>query len=502
MFNNKKFNPHGHPHHNSGGVLNDSDSQSEIEGSENAGSSGADIKQLLHVADSSLNVGVRTEVEIGDKQHIVTLEGSELWRRFQLLTNEMIVTKNGRRMFPVVSVNIGGLDPGAMYSVLLEFIQIDNHRWKYVNGEWVAGGKAELPSPNTIYPHPESPNFGAHWMKETLNFSRVKLTNKSNGGGQQIILNSLHRYEPRIHIVKVNTDDPKITTHSFPETRFIAVTAYQNEEVTSLKIKHNPFAKAFLETKNRNEMCDNTSTTVVSASTHQQPPSANAPFAQYGPWYISSATPLNRHPICPSPTSSHPHQYRQERSPANSIASYKSQRHSPYTPPRKLSPTYPGFGYDNGPVAISHQSHGGSSINWDSWDSPHHVNTATMAYTNCNSNLLSSNNQYGWPPPTTSQPVMLTSNDGRMSCSPSSPISSSNVNNQPGLTTDVTSLAPLPPTTHHYSTAGGQSPSNSLPRTPQYDTGDNAEVLSEEYESSPRHKTQSWSPLTPPTTCM
>lgn len=40
-------------------------------------------------------------------------------------------------------------------------------------------------------------------------------------------------------------------TFPFPETQFIAVTAYQNEEVTSLKIKYNPFAKAFLDAKER-----------------------------------------------------------------------------------------------------------------------------------------------------------------------------------------------------------------------------------------------------------
>ena len=30
-----------------------------------------------------------------------------------------------------------------MYSVLLDFSAADNHRWKYVNGEWVPGGKPE-----------------------------------------------------------------------------------------------------------------------------------------------------------------------------------------------------------------------------------------------------------------------------------------------------------------------------------------------------------------------
>lgn len=51
------------------------------------------------------------------------------------------------------------------------------------------------------------------------------------------MLNSLHKYEPRLHIVKVGSSpdsDKTITAHSFPETQFIAVTAYQNEEVSSI----------------------------------------------------------------------------------------------------------------------------------------------------------------------------------------------------------------------------------------------------------------------------
>lgn len=47
------------------------------------------------------------------------------------------------------------------------------------------------------------------------------------------MLNSLHKYEPRLHIVRVNsrTQKKSIMTFSFQETQFIAVTAYQNEEV-------------------------------------------------------------------------------------------------------------------------------------------------------------------------------------------------------------------------------------------------------------------------------
>lgn len=87
-------------------------------------------------------------------------------------------------------------------------------------------------------------------MKEPISFAKVKLTNKANGSGQ-IMLNSLHKYEPRILLVRVNSEHRRVIPYPYPETQFIAVTAYQNEEVTSLKIKYNPFAKAFLDAKER-----------------------------------------------------------------------------------------------------------------------------------------------------------------------------------------------------------------------------------------------------------
>lgn len=45
------------------------------------------------------------------------------------------------------------------------------------------------------------------------------------------MLNSLHKYEPCVHLVRVSSEQQRIMTFSFPETQFIAVTAYQNEEV-------------------------------------------------------------------------------------------------------------------------------------------------------------------------------------------------------------------------------------------------------------------------------
>ncbi|XP_064334032.1 T-box transcription factor TBX19 isoform X2 [Camelus dromedarius] len=167
------------------------------------------VSRLLHVVESELQAG-REKGDPTEKQLQIILEDAPLWQRFKEVTNEMIVTKNGRRMFPVLKISVMGLDPNAMYSLLLDFVPTDSHRWKYVNGEWVPAGKPEVSSHSCVYIHPDSPNFGAHWMRAPISFSKVKLTNKLNGGGQ----------------------------------------------ITALKIKYNPFAKAFLDAKERNHLKD------------------------------------------------------------------------------------------------------------------------------------------------------------------------------------------------------------------------------------------------------
>ncbi|VEL15304.1 unnamed protein product [Protopolystoma xenopodis] len=62
----------------------------------------------------------------------------------------------------------------------------------------------------------------------------------------------MHKYQPRFHLVRASDIArlPYSTFHSyvFKETQFIAVTAYQNEKITQLKIDHNPFAKGFRDT--------------------------------------------------------------------------------------------------------------------------------------------------------------------------------------------------------------------------------------------------------------
>lgn len=94
-----------------------------------------------------------------------------------------------RRMFPVIRIRVSGLNPGVIYSFLMDFVSVDDHRWKYVNGEWTLCGNSEAAgsaaaTTGAVYVHPDSPNFGSHWMKEAISFSKVKLTNKLHGVGQ------------------------------------------------------------------------------------------------------------------------------------------------------------------------------------------------------------------------------------------------------------------------------------------------------------------------------
>ncbi|XP_070572384.1 T-box transcription factor TBX20-like [Ptychodera flava] len=186
---------------------------------------------------------------VQNKDIKVTLEGKELWEKFHKIGTEMIITKAGRRMFPTFRASVSGLDPHAKYIMLMDIVPVDDTRYKYHNSEWVVTGKAEPHMPGRLYIHPDSPATGAVWMKQVVTFHKMKLTNNNLDQHGHIVLNSMHKYQPRFHIVQANDVFSlrwnSFSTYAFQETQFIAVTAYQNEKITQLKIDNNPFAKGF-----------------------------------------------------------------------------------------------------------------------------------------------------------------------------------------------------------------------------------------------------------------
>ncbi|KAI2796738.1 hypothetical protein BLOT_013610 [Blomia tropicalis] len=174
-------------------------------------------------------------------------------------------------MFPSFRIRVSGLDKKAKYIMLMDIVAADDCRYKFHNSRWVMAGKADPEMPKRMYIHPDSPSTGEQWMQKVVSFHKLKLTNNIadkhgfvsiNHTPQayplieqiplQTILNSMHKYQPRFHLVRAN-DLLKLPystfrTYVFKETEFIAVTAYQNEKITRLKIDNNPFAKGFRET--------------------------------------------------------------------------------------------------------------------------------------------------------------------------------------------------------------------------------------------------------------
>ncbi|MGH0129932.1 UNVERIFIED_CONTAM: hypothetical protein FKN15_040326 [Acipenser sinensis] len=198
------------------------------------------------------------EVEDDPKVH---LESKELWEQFHKRGTEMVITKSGRRMFPPFKVRCTGLDKKAKYILLMDIVAADDCRYKFHNSRWMVAGKADPEMPKRMYIHPDSPATGEQWMSKVVNFHKLKLTNNISDKHGFTILNSMHKYQPRFHVVRAN-DILKLPystfrTYVFPETDFIAVTAYQNDKITQLKIDHNPFAKGFRDTGNgRREKSD------------------------------------------------------------------------------------------------------------------------------------------------------------------------------------------------------------------------------------------------------
>ncbi|KAM8856920.1 T-box transcription factor TBX15 [Synchiropus splendidus] len=188
----------------------------------------------------------------------VELQCADLWKRFHDIGTEMIITKAGRRMFPAMRVKIAGLDPHQQYYIAMDIVPVDNKRYRYVyhSSKWMVAGNADSPVPPRVYIHPDSLASGDTWMRQVVSFDKLKLTNNELDDQGHIILHSMHKYQPRVHVIRkdfsseLSPNKPVPTgegvkTFSFPETVFTTVTAYQNQQITRLKIDRNPFAKGF-----------------------------------------------------------------------------------------------------------------------------------------------------------------------------------------------------------------------------------------------------------------
>ncbi|XP_075941314.1 MAX dimerization protein MGA a isoform X2 [Anarhichas minor] len=184
----------------------------------------------------------------------VTLDNNSMWNEFFRCKTEMIMTKQGSRMFPYCRFRISGLQPCRKYFLLMDIQPLDNSRYKWTGKSWQVAEKAECHVKSQPFAHPESPSTGQHWMQNPVSFYKLKLTNSISDQEGNAVLHPMHRYLPRLHVVQtdkaakdIKLNGPTVVTFTFHQTEFMAVTAYQNSRFSQLKVDYNPFAKGLKE---------------------------------------------------------------------------------------------------------------------------------------------------------------------------------------------------------------------------------------------------------------
>lgn len=84
--------------------------------------------------------------------------------------------RSHRKMFPVVSISVSGLEPSEVYSIAIDFIP-GPHKYKYDGCKWNVSRDAELHSHQKWYVHPDSPQLGGDWQRKWgITFHKLKIT--------------------------------------------------------------------------------------------------------------------------------------------------------------------------------------------------------------------------------------------------------------------------------------------------------------------------------------
>ena len=188
---------------------------------------------------------------------VFKLKDEQMWREFNAIGNEMIITKNGRCLFPLLrfqvqllpNASLGEEEMRVGYKVYVTMQPVDTFKWKFVSGRWRSTGHLSIGSgiSEVKVPAIGSPmTLGELLSKDEVSFSKVKLTNnpKKSNERNQILLFSFRHYCPVVILENIKTNS--IDGWPIREAQFIAVTHYQNPKICELKKNFNPHAKGFL----------------------------------------------------------------------------------------------------------------------------------------------------------------------------------------------------------------------------------------------------------------
>ncbi|CAL2034480.1 unnamed protein product [Caenorhabditis brenneri] len=160
----------------------------------------------------------------------VTLNNVDLWEKFYP-TNEMVVTKPGRKLFPDLEVMIEGY----------HFARNENSG----TGGWEEIGPVKDTPAIVKKAHNRGGMVGSKWMEAPVSFSQIYITNDPDIPQKQtkkdpILVTSMLKYQPVITVKRVYDgyeDEFRLTI-----TEFMVVTAYQDPKIIELKKEYNKYA--------------------------------------------------------------------------------------------------------------------------------------------------------------------------------------------------------------------------------------------------------------------
>ncbi|GFO30591.1 T-box transcription factor tbx19 [Plakobranchus ocellatus] len=113
----------------------------------------------------------------------ITLRRRDVWAA----TQEVVVSEEGRPMYPHLDATATHLEPDRLYSCFMELMPTSPRFYEYVQGEWlpsVDDGKepgVESYRPSCSYEHPDNPRQGRYWDAHGISFEGLHLATACQG---------------------------------------------------------------------------------------------------------------------------------------------------------------------------------------------------------------------------------------------------------------------------------------------------------------------------------
>uniref|UniRef100_A0A8R1J0E8 T-box domain-containing protein n=2 Tax=Caenorhabditis japonica TaxID=281687 RepID=A0A8R1J0E8_CAEJA len=155
------------------------------------------------------------------------------------LLAEMMLAKSGQLLTPALQYGVVGLNENALYRVSIEIQRIDDKIYDFgqIDGNWVWWHKSNATTLETaqVVQHIDGPQRGSYWLKNGLDFSWLKLTNKRHFvTDRHAFVEPRQQYQPIVRIEDINNPDIHFI-YSNQDQVFITVTAFVSKQFLELK---------------------------------------------------------------------------------------------------------------------------------------------------------------------------------------------------------------------------------------------------------------------------